>query len=174
MKKNFIALAAVFTLLSLNANAANIAVLDVEKIVKESVAMVDIQKKVTKKQEEYQKEVNAKQKELEAEQKKLEGKKTVLAADAFEKEMKKFEGKVDQLKELVDKKQNSLKKASVDAMGKVNDDIKTIIAELSKEKSLDLIVPAGQTLFYKDEMDVSAEILKRLNKKVTKVSVNFE
>jgi hypothetical protein len=42
-----------------------------------------------KKQEEYQKEVNAKQKELEAEQKKLEGKKTVLAADAFEKEMKK-------------------------------------------------------------------------------------
>ena len=174
MKKNFIALAAVFTLLSLNANAANIAVLDVEKIVKESVAMVDIQKKVTKKQEEYQKEVNAKQKELEAEQKKLEGKKTVLAADAFEKEIKKFEGKVDQLKELVDKKQNSLKKASVDAMGKVNDDIKTIIAELSKEKSLDLIVPAGQTLFYKDEMDVSAEILKRLNKKVTKVNVNFE
>jgi len=174
MKKNFIALAAVFTLLSLNANAANIAVLDVEKIVKESVAMVDIQKKVTKKQEEYQKEVNAKQKELEAEQKKLEGKKTVLASDAFEKEMKKFEGKVDQLKELVDKKQNSLKKASVDAMGKVNDDIKTIIAELSKEKSLDLIVPAGQTLFYKDEMDVSAEILKRLNKKVTKVNVNFE
>jgi len=174
MKKNFIALAAVFTLLSLNANAANIAVLDVEKIVKESVAMVDIQKKVTKKQEEYQKEVNAKQKELEAEQKKLEGKKTVLASDAFEKEMKKFEGKVDQLKELVDKKQNSLKKASVDAMGKVNDDIKTIIAELSKEKSLDLIVPAGQTLFYKDEMDVSAEILKRLNKKVTKVNVKFE
>lgn len=174
MKKNFIALAAVFMLLSLNANAANIAVLDVEKIVKESVAMVDIQKKVTKKQEEYQKEVNAKQKELEAEQKKLEGKKTVLAADAFEKEMKKFEGKVDQLKELVDKKQNSLKKASVDAMGKVNDDIKTIIAELSKEKSLDLIVPAGQTLFYKDEMDVSAEVLKRLNKKVTKVNVNFE
>jgi Skp family chaperone for outer membrane proteins len=174
MKKNFIALAAVFTLLSLNANAANTAVLDVEKIVKESVAMVDIQKKVTKKQEEYQKEVNAKQKELEAEQKKLEGKKTVLASDAFEKEMKKFEGKVDQLKELVDKKQNSLKKASVDAMGKVNDDIKTIIAELSKEKSLDLIVPAGQTLFYKDEMDVSAEILKRLNKKVTKVNVNFE
>lgn len=88
--------------------------------------------------------------------------------------MKKFEGKVDQLKELVDKKQNSLKKASVDAMGKVNDDIKTIIAELSKEKSLDLIVPTGQTLFYKDEMDVSAEILKRLNKKVTKVNVNFE
>lgn len=48
MKKNFIALAAVFTLLSLNANAANIAVLDVEKIVKESVAMVDIQKRLPK------------------------------------------------------------------------------------------------------------------------------
>jgi Skp family chaperone for outer membrane proteins len=59
-------------------------------------------------------------------------------------------------------------------MSKVNDEIKTIIADISKEKSLDLIVPAAQTLYYKDELDISNEVLKRLNKEVTKVKVSFE
>ncbi|MBM5782127.1 MAG: OmpH family outer membrane protein [Pelagibacterales bacterium] len=174
MKKSFITLTAFFALLSFNASAGSIAVLDVEKIVKESAAMRDIQGKVSKQQEKYQKEVDKKQKELEAEQKKLEGKKNVLAKDAFEKEVKAFETKVDSLKEMVDKKQGNLKKASVEAMGKVNEEIKEIIANLSKEKDLDLIVAAGQTLFYKDEMDISEEVLKRLNKKVTKINVKFE
>lgn len=174
MKKSFIALTAACAFFSFNANAGSIAVLDVEKIVKESAAMRDIQGKVTKKQDEYQKEVTKKQKDLEGEQKKLEGKKNLLAKEAFEKEMKKFEDKVDDLKAFVDKKQNSLKKASMDSMGKVNDKIKDIIAEISKEKDVDLIVPTSQTLFYKDEMDISAEVLKRLNKKIVKVDVKFE
>ncbi len=174
MKKSVIALAAICMLFSFNASASSVAVLDVEKIVKESTAMRDIQSKVTKKQDEYQKEVTKKQKDLEAEQKKLESKKNVLSKEAFEKEMKKFEDKVDDLKTFVDKKQNSLKKASMDSMSKVNDKIKDIIAEISKESNVDLIIPTSQTLFYKDEMDISADVLKRLNKKITKVDVKFE
>lgn len=174
MKKNLITLTLAGIFLSFNANAGTIAVLDVEKIVKESVAMRDIQAKVSKKQDEYQKDVTKRQKELEAEQKKLESKKNVLAKEALEKEAKEFEKKVDDLKTMVDKKQNILKKASTDSMGKVNEEIKNIIADIAKEKSLDLIVPAGQTLFFKNEMDISAEVLKALNKKITKVNVKFE
>lgn len=174
MKKNLLALATIFALFSFNAHAGTIAVLDVEKIVKDSTAMRDIQKKVSKKQEEYQKEVDKRQKELESEKVKLDGKKNVLSADAFEKEAKKFEDKFDVLKDTVDKKQNSLKKASIEGMSKVNDEIKEIIAAISKEKNFDLIVPAGQVLFYKDGLDISNEVLAKLNKKITKVDVKFE
>jgi outer membrane protein len=174
MKKNILALATVFAFLSFNANAGVIAVLDVEKIVKDSTAMRDIQKKVSKKQEEYQKDVDKRQKELESEKTKLDGKKNVLSADAFEKEAKKFEEKVDVLKDVVDKKQNSLKKASIDGMGKVNEAIKEVIASISKEKDFDLIVPAGQVLFYKDGLDISNEVLEKLNAKITKVDIKFE
>ncbi len=167
-------LATIFTLFSFNASAGGIAVLDVEKIVKESVSMKDIQNKVSKKQDEYQKEVTKKQNALEAEQKKIEGKKNVLSKEALDKEVVAFEKKVEDLKAFVDKRQNSLKKASLDAMGKVNDKIKDIITDISKEKDLDLIVPSAQALYYKDELDISAEVLNRLNKKITKVDVKFE
>lgn len=174
MKKTFVVCAVISALFALNANAAGTGILDVEKIVKESSAMREIQSKISKKQDEYQKEVTKKQDELEAEQKRIEGKKNVLSKEAFEKESKAFEKKVDDLKTFVDKKQNSLKKASLDSMGKVNDKIKDIIADISKEKDLDVIIPASQTLYYKDDLDISAEVLKRLNKKITKVDVKFE
>ena len=174
MKKQFLALLAASLLFIGNAVASEVGVLDVEKIVKESSAMRDIQNKISKKQDEYQKEVTKKQNELEADQKRIESKKNVLSKDALEKETKTFEKKIDDLKNFVEKKQNSLKKASLDSMGKVNDKIKEIIADISKEKNLDAIIPASQTLYYKDELDVSDEVLKRLNKKITKVDVKFE
>ena len=59
-------------------------------------------------------------------------------------------------------------------MSKVNDKIKDIIAEISKEKELDVIIPAAQALYYKDNLDISEEVLKRLNKKITKIDVKFE
>jgi outer membrane protein len=174
MNKKLITLSAILVLTSFSANAGGVGVLDVEKIVKESAAMREIQNKVSKKQDEYQKEVTKKQTTLEAEQKKIEGKKNVLSKEAFEKESQTFEKKVDDLKAFVEKRQNSLKKASLDGMSKVNDKIKDIIADISKEKDLDIIVPASQALYYKDELDISAEVLSKLNKKITKVDVKFE
>ena len=174
MKKLFLAILVIFFSFPCLAFAEKIGILDVEKIVKESVAMRDIQAKVTKKQDEYQKEVTKKQGVLEAEQKKLETRKTALSKDAQEKELKEFESKIEALKTFVDKKQNSLKKASMEAMNKVNEVMKEIIVEISKEKSLDVIIPASQALFYKDELEITEEVLKKLNKKITKVEVKFE
>jgi Skp family chaperone for outer membrane proteins len=157
-----------------NANASNIAILDLEKIIKESKAMRDIQNKVNKRQDEYQKEVTKKQNDLENEQKSIEAKKTVLSKDGFEKEVQKFEKKVDDLKTYVDRKQNSLKKASMESMSKVNEIIKEIIGEISKDKNYEVIIPASQTVFFEDSLDISEEVLKKLDKKITKVEVKFE
>lgn len=174
MKKSFLTLA-VYLLTSLNvAFGAQIGILDVDKIIQESSAVVDIQKKVDAKKVAYETEINKKQSQLEAEQKKLEDKKITLSKEAFEKEVKGFETKVDDLKTYIDRKQNSLKKASIDAMSKVNDKVKTIVSEIAKEKELDTIIPASQTLYFKDELDITAEVLSRLNKKITKVEVKFE
>lgn len=178
MKQKFtILLAAVFTLLVINSadsNATNLGVLDIEKVAKDAKAVSDIQSKVSKKQEEYQKSINKKQTDLEAEQKKLEAKKNLLTKEAFEKEQVAFAKKIDELKEFVDKRQASLKKASTSGMEKVNEEMKDIVAAIAKEKQLDAIVPSSQVVYAIDSMDITDEVVKRLNKKVTKVSVSFE
>ena len=81
----FFTIASIAFLTINSASASNIAILDLEKIIKDSKAMRDIQAKVNKKQDEYQKEVSKKQSDLESEQKTIEGKKSVLSKDGFEK-----------------------------------------------------------------------------------------
>jgi len=174
MKKIFLTLAIFLSTPYITAHSAQIGVLDVDKIIQESSAVVDIQKKVDAKKVVYENEINKKQSQLEAEQKKLEDKKITLSKEAFEKEVKTFETKVDDLKTYIDRKQNSLKKASIDAMSKVNDKVKTLVSDIAKEKELDAIIPASQTLYFKEELDITADLLSRLNKKITKVDVKFE
>ncbi len=173
-KISLLAVAALFALNVSNSFAGEIAILDIEKIAKESKAVHDIQARVSKKQDEFQKEITKKQADLESDQKKLEAKKNILSKEAFEKEQKAFEKKIDALKELVEKRQNALKKASTDSMAKVNDKMKDIIGEIAKEKGLNLILPASQVVFSADSLDISAEVLEKLNKKVTKIEVKFE
>jgi outer membrane protein len=174
MKKNLMILSAVLALFSFNASAAGVGVIDVEKIVKESKLMRDIQSKLGKKQEEYQKEVTAKQNVFEADQKKLEGRKNVLSKEAMEKEIAGLNKKAEELKAFLEKKENSLKKASLDSMSKANEKIKEIIADVAKEKEFDLVIPMAETLYGKDELDITSEVLTRLNKKITKLDVKFE
>ena len=152
----------------------SIGVIDVERIVSDSLVMRDVQSKINKKQEEYQKEVDKKQESLAAEQKKIESRKTTLSKAAQEKEVKEFESKLNQFNESVEKKQNSIRKASLDVMGKINEAMREIVSEISKEKKLSVIISNNQTFFYKDELDITDEVLKRLNKKITKVDVKFD
>jgi Skp family chaperone for outer membrane proteins len=157
-----------------NSNANSIGIVDVEDIIKNASVMKDIKKKVEAKQSDFQKEIDKKQSALEAESKKIESKKSSLNEAAYTKEQEKFSKKIDELKEFVEKKQNSLRKASLDSMSKVNEEMKDIIAEISKEKGLDLVIPASNTLYSKDGMNISSEVLKRLNKNLSKVDVSFE
>ena len=97
LEKKFISLklltiALISCLAFANANASNLAILDLEKIIKESKAMRDIQNKVNKRQDEYQKEVTKKQNDLEHEQNKNDKANTInkdINADVDNKIIKK-------------------------------------------------------------------------------------
>ncbi len=173
--KFFIILSAIFIAFGANAAFAEekIAILDIERIAKEAQAVRHIQKVVSKKQDEFQAEINKKQQVLEAEQKKIEAKKTILSKEAFEKEQNNFVKKVEELKEFVAKKQASLKKSSTDSMEKVNEKMKEVVEAIAKEKQLTLILPANQVVFSVEGLDITDEVLKNLDKKISKVSVSF-
>jgi Skp family chaperone for outer membrane proteins len=155
-------------------HSINFAVIDAERVLKESLAMTDIQNKVVKKQDEYQKEVNKKQNALEDEKKKIENKKNIVSKDKFTKEEQAFAKKVEDFKNYVEKRQGVLQKSSLEAVSKVNDVLKKVVSDIAKEKSLQMVISNSQVLFYEDAVDISAEVITRLNKAIDKVEVNFE
>jgi outer membrane protein len=154
-----------------NARATNIAVVDIENVLKNSDAMKDAQKKIGAKQASFQKEIDKLQESLEKESKKIAAKKGALSEEGFNKEQEKFSKKVDSLKELVTSRQDSLKKSSLDIITKVNSKIKEVVEEIKEEKNFDIIINSQSAIYYQDDLDVSEDVLKRLNKKLSKVDV---
>lgn len=175
MKKNLFTpiLFLIFFAFVANAQAQNIAVVDVERVQKESLAMQNIKAKIKIQQTKYQTEINKNEVGLKEEETRLEGRKKLLSETAFNTEYKQFLERVAVLQKEALKKEAILKQASNNALKKVNDELTIIIAEVAKEKNLDLILPVTQTLHFSQTLDISNEILDRLNKKLPKVEVKF-
>ncbi|MFT6077614.1 MAG: outer membrane protein [Myxococcota bacterium] len=170
--RNFLVLSLVAIFVNLGtAQAQSIAVVDLENVLKSSKAMKDAQNKISKKQSKFQKEIDKKQKSLEEENKKIESKKSTLTDEAFEKEQIKFAKKVEKLKKLVDSRQAELKKSSLNVIEKINGKVKDSVEEIRSEKELDIIISSTSTVFYKDELDITADVTKLLNKKISKVNI---
>jgi Skp family chaperone for outer membrane proteins len=74
---------------------------------------------------------------------------------------------------------SSAKKALLDsgfehALSDIQKSVNEVIAELAKEKGFTLAVPTSQILYADPSMDVSKEVLERLNKKLPTVTVKFD
>ena len=153
------------------ANAGGVGVVNLEEVLKSSTAIKDAQKKIAGKQAKFQKEIDEKQNALEAESKKIQAKKSVLSESAFEKEQDKFLAKVDKLKELVDSRQDSLKESSLDAIAKINAKIREVVEEIRAENDYDVVIPAVSAIAQKDGVEITDEVSKRLNKRLSTVKI---
>ena len=49
---------------------------------------------------------------------------------------------------------------------KLNDDIKIIISEIAEENGYDVVLPDSSTIFYQNKLDITKDVLARLNKKI--------
>lgn len=168
---------AVFAVAAFAATAAHaetkIAIVDVQKIVAESTAAKDIQKQLEKKKNEFQSQINKQEESLMKEDQELGKQKASLSADAFEKKRKEFREKVANVQRDVQKKRVQLENASAEALAQVQKSVVSIIKGLAEDKDFQVAIPSSQVLYYEGGMDISSEVLEKLNKDLPKVDVTI-
>lgn len=176
MKKLYIipALLAMFFAANSSFAQGNMAIIDIEKVSKEAKVVKDITSKISKKRDQFQKEISAKEKTLEAEKTKIEAKKGVLSEEKLEKEQKDFISKVEDLKKFAEKRDATLKKAYTDAIKKVNEKVGDIVAKIAKEKELSVVFPSSQVIYALDNLEITEDVIKQLDKEISSISVKFE
>jgi outer membrane protein len=174
--KRLLGLAAVIFLLTAQAQAADqkIAIVDIQKIVSESTATKDINKQLEKKKNEFQAQINKQEESLMKEDQELGKQKASLSAEAFEKKRKAFQEKVAGVQRDVQKKRGQLESAYTEALGKVQKTVLEIIKGIAEEKGFTLAIPASQALYFQTEMDISSEVLSKLNGKLSTVAVEIK
>lgn len=175
MKKLFLAALAVFSLAVQPAAAAeaNVGIVNVAKIMQDSKAATSVRSQLQTKQKEFQTEMDAKEKELLAEDQSLAKQKDKMDKDAFEKKVKAFREKAAKAQRDVQEKKASLDKAFTAALEDIQKNLIDITKQVASEKKLNLVVSSAQVLYGDSSMDVTDEVLKRLDAKLPSVSVKF-
>lgn len=175
MKQKFLSLFVVFSLslLSSYAFALEIGVIDLKNISKESKAISYVEKEVKEQKENFQKEIDKKRNSLERDVQKFKEKAEKMKKEDVEKKQKALQKDLNDLKESAEKKQKSLNEGLNKALEEVNSEMQKIIAKISKEKGLKLVVTSAQAVYFEDSLDITQEVIKELNNKVSKVKVKF-
>jgi outer membrane protein len=180
--KHLTLLAAVFTLgfasaaiaADAPAQAPMIAVVNIQQVMKDSTAAKSINSQLEAKQKSFQAELTKRDEDLQKEEKELAGQKGVLSKDAFEEKTKTFRKKVADVQKDVQTKKIMLDNGYARALSEIQKAVADIVADLAKEKGFSVAIPTSQLLYGDSKLDISSDVLDRLNKKLSKVDVKFE
>ena len=153
---------------------AKIAIVDIQYILENSLAIQSIKKEIEMISQEIQKDMSKKEAELKKIEESLIKKRDSLKEEDFNMEVNSFNTKVSEAQKDIQNKKTRLEQAHSKAVGKVYETTIEIITNLSKKKNFNLVIPTAQILFAKDNFNITSEIITELNNKLQLVRVNYK
>lgn len=153
---------------------STIAVVNIQQVMKDSTAAKTVREQLESKQKTFQAAISKKEEALQKEDQELGKQKSVLSKDAFEEKVKAFRAKATDVQKDVQSKKAMLDNAFERALNDIQKNVTDIIADLAKEKGFTVAVPTSQILYADKSLDISTEVLERLNKKLPKLDVKFD
>ena len=108
---------------------------------------------------------------LKLEETKILSQKNVLNEEEFKKKIISLQAKISDYNNSKKKTINELSKKKLNAQASLINSITPILADYSKENSISMIVSKQNIIIGKKELDITAEILKILNNKISNISL---
>ncbi len=154
----------------------SIAVVDIDRLLSETRAAKSIRKQVTAQQEAFDKQMQALEKQLIESLNKLkkEAQNPDSKKEDLEKKKHEFETKRFEAKKTLKRKMNALNKGASEAMNRLSDGIFSVCAQIAKEKKYDLIITRNNVIIGAKSLDITDEVMKRLNKDLPEVKVSIK
>jgi Skp family chaperone for outer membrane proteins len=151
--------------------APSIAVMDVQRIIRDSAAAKSVRPQARKLRSEFQKDVRRQQDELRKAEQKLAQQRTILSPKAFAKKRRDFETHARQAQRDVQARKQVLESAFSAAMEKVRRALIIVAQELAKERKVNIVLPKSVVFLSIKNLDLSKQALERLDKKLPSVKV---
>jgi outer membrane protein len=153
---------------------SQIAVVNIQQVMKDSTAAKSVREQLESKQKSFQGDITKKEESLQKEDQELAKQKAVLSKEAFEEKARAFRTKATEVQKEVQSKKALLDNAFERSLNEIQKVVTDIIADISKEKGFVVALPTSQILYADKGLDISAEVLEQLNKRLPKLDVKFE
>lgn len=172
-----IALAAVFAPVFSPAaaqdKALSIAVIDVQSILRDSKASKSVRPQIEKLRKRYQSAVRKREAELRKASQNLQRQRAILSPDAFAKKRRGYETKARGAQTEFQTRKRELDGAYSIAIGKVQKAMLLAAAKIASEFKLDLVLPKSIIILSAKKLDITKEVLMRVDKNLPSVKVTM-
>ena len=181
MNKKIVAIAFALALLfNFNAIAetsypnTSIAIVDLNLILSESKAAKNATKQFEEIQKSTEDKIIASDKKMLDERNKLVEQQSVIAPEAFELKAKDYEKKLQEYQVDKQSKLRKLEGVLQNARNEILENVKPILEDLSKELGVTVILEKNSVLLSANNMDITDNVIKKLNKKLPKIKVSLD
>lgn len=167
MKRTWMVLVAAALAFGQTAWAENsIAVLDVAKVIASSEANKSANEKLKKMQSEIQAKINKMKTPLAEKERRLAERRSMMTSEQFLNEQTELRKEVSNFKFEAEEMQATLQAEGMKLRKEIVKTLSEVTAEVAKEKDIDVVLPSNGLVYVGDAIDVSEEVLKRLNKRL--------
>jgi len=151
-----------------------IALINTQEIMHESTAAQSIKEQFDAKQKSFQSEMTKKEESLQKEDQDLGKERAVLSPEAFDKKVQEFKNKASAAQREAKEKNAELEKALSAAFGDIQKVLFDIVSDIAKEKGYSIVMPTGQLIYADPKLDITKDVLAKLNSKLPKVTMKFK
>ena len=152
----------------------SIAIVDLNLILSDSKAAKDATKQFETIQKNTEEEIIASDKTMLEERNKLIEQQSVIAPEAFELKAKDYEKKLQNYQSEKQNKLRNLEGVLQKARNEILENVKPILEELSKELGVTVILEKNSVLLSATNMDITENVIKKLNKELPKIKVSLD
>jgi len=150
---------------------AIIAVIDMQKIQEESLAAKSVQQQLEAQRAKFQSEISGEEGDLRQAEKDLVKMRDTVAPDVYAEKEQQLRQRFASVERHVQSRRKALDQAFTDSMNEVRDKLLEIVSVVAKARGSNLVLVKQQALWSDKNMDITGEVLARLNKDLPRVQV---
>ena len=152
----------------------NVGVVDLNYILSESDAAIDAAKQIEDIAKQIEDEIKNADQSMIDEQNELIESQQIMAPAAFDEKRKEYENKAQNYNITRQEKLMSVDRIVSESRNEVLNALKPILEEISNDKGITVLLEKNSVLLNAENMDITEEALKALNKKLPNIEVSVD
>ena len=151
-----------------------IGLADLNGILRAADANVKVRELLDKQRQKFQDEFSLVEAELQQTERDLMSKRELLSAEEYDKQIKAFQARVTQLQQDIQRKRQAIDNAYQKAQSDIRAEALSIITEIARDLSLDLVLNREASLIFLPHLNISDEVLTRLNERTKNARIEIQ
>jgi len=152
-------------------SAPIIAIVDVQRIMQESLAAQSTKKQLEAQRAKFQNEIEGEENGLRQSEKDLAKERTTLPAQTYADHEQQLRMRFSAVENHVQSRRKALDLAYTDSINHVRNALLAVVDKVAHERSANVVIIKQQTLWVDPTLDITDEVLKRLDKSLPTVDI---